>query len=177
MKHLITVALLLTCFISQSQFIESPYDSGYSYSRFDAVNLKSKRDARQVGIMSALMFTSGAARGMEQVLVYHWTSFHDRHQSADPQFWNPRYSWSNKYLHHDPNNGAKFPFSTTGLVWLTDGKHLFDMLNSVPIYVCITIPIAYPSHKQHLTRNVIGRAAMLALYRQAGFYLTYNVIY
>ena len=177
MKKLIPFLLLFIAFRCTAQRNDTTYDAGYNYSPYDAVNLKSKRDARQVGIMSALMFTSGAARGMEQVLVYHYDAFHNRHPGANPLFWNPRYSWTNKYLHHNPTAGPRFPLSTTALVWLTDGKHLMDALNNVPLYVSITIPIAYPTGKVHKPRNIAGRVLMLSLYRQAGFFFIYNIMY
>ena len=177
MKKLIV--LLLTCLAlsAPAQLKEWSYDTGYSYSKWDLINLKSKKDARQVGIMSALMFTSGAARGIEQTIVFHYDNFRHRHPNANQNYWNPRYSWTNKYKHHNPDAGPKFLFSTTGLVWITDGKHLMDMLNNVPIYVCITIPIGSPTFKRHTPANIIGRIVMLSLYRQAGFYATYNIFY
>lgn len=79
MKKLIPFLLLFIAFRCMAQRNDTTYDAGYCYSPYDWVNLKSKRDARQVGIMSALMFTSGAARGMEQVLVYHYDYFQKRH--------------------------------------------------------------------------------------------------
>lgn len=177
MKKLISFLLLLVAFRCTAQRNDTTYDAGYCYDRFDWVNLKSKKDGRQYNVMSALMFTSGMARGMEQVLVYHYDYFNRRHPNANPQFWNPRYSWTNKYLHHNPTAGPRFPLSTTALVWLTDGKHLMDALNNVPLYVSITIPIAYPTGKLHKPRNIAGRVLMLSLYRQAGFFFIYNIMY
>ena len=179
MKKLILIAFycLTLQATGQSDKYLQQFDTGYSYDRFDWVNLKSKRDARQHGIMAGLMFTSGMARGMEQVLAYHYDYFEKRHPRANPNYWNPKYSWTNKYKHNNPQAGSKFLFSTTALVWLTDGKHLMDMLNNVPVYVCITIPIAYPTYKYHNWHDIIGRAVMLSIWRQAGFYTTYNVLY
>lgn len=47
-------------------------------------------------------------------------------------YWNPDVSWANKYKDNDPSKGAKFPLSTSVLVFLTDGWHMmqFMMLNA-----------------------------------------------
>ncbi len=176
-KYIISLFIIVALRCVSVAQNDTTYDAGYCYSKWDWVNLKSKRDAHQVGIQSALMFVSGMGRGMEQVLVYHYDAFHTRHPSANPLYWNPKYSWTNKYKHHNPYAGPKFLFSTNALVWLTDGKHLMDAINNVPIYVTITLPIAYPSYKVHKPRNIIGRTLMLSIYRQAGFYLMYNILY
>jgi hypothetical protein len=49
------------------------------------------------------------------------------------KFWNKEYSWQNKYKECSPELGEKFPFSSTILVFLTDGWHLmqFIFLNSL----------------------------------------------
>ena len=176
MRKLFFILLCLSYGLN-AQTYDAQFDSGYNYSKLDWVNLKSKKDAHQHGIMAALMFTSGAARGMEQVLAYHYDRFEYRHPKANPNYWNPKYSWTNKYKHNNPQAGSKFLFSTTGLVWLTDGKHLMDMFNNLPIYVCVTIPITYPTYKKHNLHDIIGRVLMLSIWRQAGFYCTYNIIY
>lgn len=55
------------------------------------------------------------------------------------QFWNPGISWENKYKSNTNVFKPKFLFSTTALVWLTDGFHLFQFfaLNSTVIAVTI----------------------------------------
>lgn len=189
MKRLLIITTLLFALTqSHSQFI-NPTDSTYraqftdgyeydKYGRWDLQNFKSRKDHKQFNAMSWCMFISGVGRGMEQVLVYHYDDgFAVRHPKANPNFWNPKYSWSNKYKHHIPQAGPKFPFSTTALVWMTDGKHLMDVVNNVPLYVCVSIPIAYPSHKQHSLHDVLGRALTLSVYRQMGFFLAYNIVY
>ena len=45
-------------------------------------------------------------------------------------FWDPVVSWRNKYKNGDPDQGPKFPFSTTLLVGLTDGWHFFKLLRN-----------------------------------------------
>lgn len=46
----------------------------------------------------------------------------------NPDFWNPSRSWRNKYKNGMEEDGAKFFGSTTFLVFITDGWHLFQFL-------------------------------------------------
>jgi hypothetical protein len=58
-------------------------------------------------------------------------------------FWNPKISWKNKWKNGDPKNGEKFFGSSTFLVSLTDGWHLFQhfmifsMMCAIVTYVTI----------------------------------------
>jgi hypothetical protein len=53
------------------------------------------------------------------------------------KFWNKEYSWQNKWMNGNPIFGEKFAFSSTILVFLTDGWHLmqFIFLNSLFIAI------------------------------------------
>ena len=103
MKKFLVIILVFVFSNLYSQKKDScEYEYGYDYSKWDFVNLKSRRDQKQFGMMSGMMFLSGMGRGMEQVLVYHYDRFELRHPKANPNFWNPRYSWTNKYLHNNP---------------------------------------------------------------------------
>ena len=41
-------------------------------------------------------------------------------------WWNPNMSWVKKYKYDDPDEGERFPLSTSVLVFLTDGWHLMQ---------------------------------------------------
>lgn len=43
-------------------------------------------------------------------------------------WWNKSESWRNKWKDGDPEKGEKFFGSSTFLVWLTDGWHLFQAI-------------------------------------------------
>lgn len=43
-------------------------------------------------------------------------------------WWNKNDSWKNKWKNGDPEQGEKFFGSSTFLVWLTDGWHLFQAI-------------------------------------------------
>lgn len=57
------------------------------------------------------------------------TSIFSNIKNQNIQNWfNPAISWTFKYKNNDPSQGEKFLFSTTLLVCLTDGYHLFKTL-------------------------------------------------
>ena len=41
-------------------------------------------------------------------------------------WWAGHESWINKYKNGDPDQGPRFPLSTTVFVWVTDGWHFFQ---------------------------------------------------
>jgi hypothetical protein len=46
-------------------------------------------------------------------------------KDKNPLFWNPQLSWRNKWKNGDPEQGEKFPGSSSIFVSLTDAWHLF----------------------------------------------------
>lgn len=53
----------------------------------------------------------------------------------NPGYWNPEWSWRNKYKHYDPKFGERF-FQSSGLfVFITDAWHLFKMLSKFFIWI------------------------------------------
>jgi hypothetical protein len=52
-------------------------------------------------------------------------------------FWNPQFSWKNKYKNNDPLKGEKFFLSKSLLVGLTDAWHFFKLLRTLFIFTGI----------------------------------------
>lgn len=75
-----------------------------------------------VGVL--LICLGSAAYGLHETLNYHYYLFAKMFPHADQLYWDPFYSWRNKYEGGDPVNGPRFFGSTTFLVALTDAKHL-----------------------------------------------------
>jgi hypothetical protein len=57
-------------------------------------------------------------------------------------FWDKNFSWRNKYKDETPYQ-EKFFGSTTFLVWLTDGWHLFDFIRIVSSLLAIVFYVPY----------------------------------
>jgi hypothetical protein len=70
--------------------------------------------------MILLLIIAGIANALMDYLQFHYYSLN--------QFWNPRLSWRNKYKCGEKKYGAKFPLSTTVLVFITDGWHLMQFI-------------------------------------------------
>lgn len=73
---------------------------------------------------ASLVFLAGACDGLNQVLNYQYKGFKRHFPGANDQFWYPSTSFQNKYKNGDPKQGARFPGSTTYLVFVSDGHHL-----------------------------------------------------
>ena len=95
---------------------------------------------------------------------------------ANDNFFNPAVSWTNKYKDNDPSKGAKFWGSTTVFVEVTDFKHLMDFVTDVPNYVSISLPLCI-SHGRIKWYQIVSRALVATVVREAGFNLVYSVIY
>ncbi|MCB0553436.1 MAG: hypothetical protein KDD02_07780 [Phaeodactylibacter sp.] len=85
---------------------------------------------------------SGAANGVTDTLQFHYSTSIFR--KLNPLFWDPKLSWRNKYRDGDPEKGARFPGSTTWLVWTTDALHLFDTISrkAAQLSACFLITAA-----------------------------------
>jgi len=56
-------------------------------------------------------------------------------------FWNPAISWKNKWKNGDPNQGERFPGSSTALVFLTDAWHLLQFIMLTCFQLAIALPV------------------------------------
>ena len=101
--------------------------------------LAQKYNWRKAIAPASFALVSGGAWGFHETSVHHPDRFPD---SWNPNYWDARVSWKNKYYRNDPQNGAKYLGSTTFLAWTTDSKHLFGTIHRVAMFgagVTITI--------------------------------------
>jgi len=75
---------------------------------------------------------------MDTLLFRYETSIFSKYPKLR-QFFDTFYSYKNKYKNKDIRQGKKFFGSTTFLVWLTDGWHLFKC----SMLLCFAIAIVY----------------------------------
>lgn len=57
----------------------------------------------------------------------------------NPGFWNPDWSWRNKYKYGDKTFGEKFKYSTTIFVCFTDAWHLFKVISKVTLMTSLLL--------------------------------------
>ena len=85
-----------------------------------------------------LMALAGVCKAVMDTLQFHFDK--SIFQGGKTTFFfDPRFSWLNKYKNTDPNQGEKFFGSTTIFVAFTDAWHLFGMINSFLICAAIVL--------------------------------------
>jgi hypothetical protein len=117
-------------------------------------------------------FGAGFFEGTAETLQFHYSEFENKTE-ANADFWNPELSWRNKYKGGLPENGAKHFGSTTFLAWTTDGYHLMRTSRNVSAMVGILIT---PRDKLKW-HGYLLKALCYSLAYQAGFHLSYTLIY
>lgn len=113
-----------------------------------------------------LIFLSGMFEGVMDTLNFHYKRFELKHKKAKDKFWNPEYSWLNKY---DSQMKPKFIGSTTVFVFVTDGWHLFKWLKNIALFSCIGLAVYYTSDFRF--------AVLLYGVNRLGFVTVYNWFY
>ncbi|PHN00663.1 hypothetical protein [Flavilitoribacter nigricans] len=105
-----------------------------------------------IGIIVAcisLVIIAGIANGVMDTLQFHYGKSvfpqgpEETFLGGSHQFWHPDLSWRNKYQDGDPDKGPAFFLSTTALVFLTDGWHLFQFIMLSAFQLAIIIPFVH----------------------------------
>jgi len=73
---------------------------------------------------------AGAANAVMDTLVHHYDQSIFPKMGKAVWFWNPKVSWQRKWKDGKKENGEAFPLSSTALVFLTDGWHLFQFIQN-----------------------------------------------
>lgn len=131
--------------------------------------------ANSVPARLGLLYVSGFADGMIQVLAFHPDRFFERHPSANRRFWDVNESWRNKYRNGDPEQGRAFIGSTTWLAWTTDAYHLFRTTSRVTAVTGFTVPLWKGSGKK--LKHYAAEVGLSGLAWSAGFHTSYTLLY
>lgn len=116
-------------------------------------------------ISFALLIIAGAAEGVMDHLQFHYTK--------PNHFWNPEFSWKNKYKGGDKRNGEKFFLSSSLLVWLTDGWHLMKFIRTCCLSIGVSTILSMVGI-YWLYSAVIGLGFMIVF--KGAFTLVYNFL-
>jgi hypothetical protein len=95
-------------------------------------------------ILLLLCVLSGAFDGLAETLKWHYSQFSARFANANPCFWNPAISWTNKYKNGDYLQGEKFWQSSRAFVFTTDGYHLARMVRNVFVFSAVALQFCLP---------------------------------
>lgn len=181
MKLALTTALLFCMIAAHSQVTtdNTCVDQENFNQSFKTLDLKKNgKDEIQIGQplrwkinknklwTGGLIMLSGMAKGFNETLEFNWHGFADVFPKANPQWFWPQKSFKNKYKDGDPEKGAKFPLSTSALVFLTDQYHLNNFINRGAITAALVIKIG--EGKKPFKHYVFDALYYTACY-QAGF--------
>lgn len=112
-------------------------------------------------LISLVSILSGIAEAIQDLITLHYESLIKNHIQFDKDFWDIRESWRCKYKNtdptykpyhpwylglHEPTYQEAFPFSSTLLVFLTDGFHLVKFIQQV-IPPTVLFFFLWTSHK------------------------------
>ena len=150
MNKLLTILLLFTTLTATSQWLD-----------------------RNTAIRCGLMFVSGMADGTAETLRTNYSDFNSVFPNANDRYWNPSVSWPNKWKNGDIRQGEKFLFSSTALVWTTDGYHQMRTIRNAAMITAITIPIG----KKKNWKGYVAEAGLSYLSYTLGFTLTWDLIF
>lgn len=130
------------------------------------------------------MGLAGAANGVMDMLAFHFSQ--QRIISEADQFWNPEFSWRNKYAEVAPGELAqplrpRFWGSTTVFSFATDGWHLMKFfymgLARTAVVLLASWAFALAWARVYRIAFWFGVWVALAFIQAAGFHLTYSIIF
>jgi len=135
-------------------------------------------------IICVLIALAGAANGVMDNLSFHFTQ--QRFITESSQFWNPEFSWRNKYAEVSPGELAqplrpRFTGSTTVFSFLTDGWHLMKFLYQGFLRTAVVIlaswAFALAWKRVYKIAFWFGVWIALAGIQAVGFHFTYSIIF
>ncbi len=131
-------------------------------------------------IPASFAFVAGGSDGLNQTLIHHYDRFEAKFPNANPQYWNPKISWTNKYKNGDENQGPAYFGSRTFLVATTDAYHLTRAVNRASLVSAgLTLSLNFNS-KRKLSHRLIDLGIGLGtsyIAHSIGFELVYGQIF
>lgn len=88
-------------------------------------------------IAALLIWIASAAKATQDILAhkFSWSVF----RNLNDKWWDPTWSWRNKYKYNNPSLGEKFLFSTNILVFLTDAWHFFQWVHNMALWSALAV--------------------------------------
>ena len=121
-------------------------------------------------LTGSLVYLGGSAKGFNETLQFNYRIFEKTFPGANQQWFNPKYSWRNKYEGGNPDNGPKSFLSTSALVMFTDQYHLNNFIQRTALMSAVVIKIG--DGKKPLKHYLLDMVFYTACY-QLGFASTY----
>jgi len=121
----------------------------------------------------ATMYLAGVSDGTAETLKFHYSDFKRVFPSSNPNYWDMKISWKNKYKNQDYNQGPKFFGSTTFLVWTTDGYHMSRFAKNT---MFVTTILIHPKEKKKF-KNYLLDVFIHSTSYHLGFFSTYETLF
>lgn len=124
----------------------------------------SRRSSWRIVAFSLLML--GAAVGCNAVmdtLQFHFQGSVFDAEALNPQWWNPKLSWANKWQDGLPERGESFPLSSTALAGVTDAWHFFKSLTILFVGLAVVAPFTRLFYLPWYGW-IVGAAGLLAMF-------------
>lgn len=141
-----------------------------AHAQFDTPKKEKWRMNKNKWIAGGLVFTAGAAKGFNETLLFHFSDFQVRFPKVNPQWFDPKISWANKYKNGDSQAGPRFPLSTSVLVMFTDQYHLDNFIWKLGWTSALVIKMG---EKKQKLKYYLYDLLYYTICHQAGFMLTY----
>lgn len=133
-------------------------------------------------ILAILSYALAAfCKGIADTLQFHFMDSVFNRVGLRPRFWNPKLSWENKYKRDKSGHliqplTPRFPGSTTFLVFLTDGWHLFEALRNVAhaTSLCLLGSLVV---SMSVLAWVVVLFALVFIIHAGAFHLAYSVFF
>lgn len=117
-------------------------------------------------IILSLIFLSAVAKAVVDAIFHGFSS--SVFASFNPEWWDPKKSWRNKYK---PHNKIVRYLTTTILVTFTDAWHTFEFIRNKSLILAVVLGMAFGS-------EVFDWWAMFligAVFHQTVFHFSYNI--
>lgn len=85
-----------------------------------------------------ILLTIAAFSKASQDIITHKFSW-SVYRNLDEDWWDPTFSWRNKYKYKNPSLGERFFGSTTFMVFLTDAWHMFQWLHNLSLWIGLAL--------------------------------------
>ena len=123
----------------------------------------------RIAPFALLALISGMFDGLNQTLLFHYGQFVEFFPSANPQYWNPDLSWTNK--------GSNI-ITRTVLVFTTDAYHLTRTITWVSL-LCAVYGLASFRIIESVPRWLYFIIAFAFVYcwKGLGFHLVYSLLF
>lgn len=134
-----------------------------------------RRTYWRTALFSFVMLAAAlASNAVMDTLQFHFKGSVFDAEGLNEQWWNPALSWSNKWKDGVPEQGERFPLSSTALTGVTDAWHFFKSLTVFFIGLAIVAPFTRLFYLPWYGW-VAGSCAVLAIF-WAGFEVLLRVL-